>query len=388
MAGGSGQTPSREDVHIQKACISSLAGAAIPKARGDRGPSALIALSPRRHLRCKYFQLVCASFLVYFLITPECCNGIQGYLATGHTPFHQQTQLKRGLKPLRARQNGRKSDFLSSPSTARMSDRKDFSPSAMSSPTHHTHNVQFDLETGRSPTATEYLRPPSIRSDPEPEHSTALPAPILKRYGSRSRSMTVTSFKDLDKSTLRPNWHPGQEPGLDPSKPNGGRAQTPTHYEDCQITVVDFSEDDMVMHDLNNAELIKFINMKQEDWIKCRWININGLSWDIIEALGKRMKLHRLAIEDLVNTNNRTKADWYTDHTYMVLTLQKLVHLHEDEDGSDSDSDDHDSIKKLKRGPFSKAIHKMFSNRKTKERYDETQRQANKVAGVHDPMNG
>jgi hypothetical protein len=26
--------------------------------------------------------------------------------------------------------------------------------------------------------------------------------------------------------------------------------------------------------------------------------------------LGQHKKLHRLAIEDLTNTNNRTKADW------------------------------------------------------------------------------
>ena len=65
------------------------------------------------------------------------------------------------------------------------------------------------------------------------------------------------------------------------------------------------------MHDFDNAGLIQFINKRQEDWIKCRWININGLSWDVIQALGRYKKLHRLAIEDMVNTNNRTKADWY-----------------------------------------------------------------------------
>jgi Mg2+ and Co2+ transporter CorA len=254
----------------------------------------------------------------------------------------------------------------------------------MSLPAPETHNVQFDLETGQSSNTSGYLKPPSTRSDPEPEFT---PSPILKRR--RTRSNTVTSFRTLDKATRRPNWHPGQEPGLDPSKPNGGRSQTPTLHEDCQITVVDFSEDDIDMHDLNNAGLIKFINTKREDWIKCRWININGLSWDVIQALGNRMKLHRLAIEDLVNTNNRTKADWYTDHTYMVLTLQKLVHLHEDQDcDSDSDSDDNSSRKRAKRGPLMKALHKMFSTQKAKERYDEKQRKANVVAGVHDPMNG
>jgi hypothetical protein len=73
---------------------------------------------------------------------------------------------------------------------------------------------------------------------------------------------------------------------------------------------VDFSEDDMVMQDFDNAGLIDFVRKPQEDSIKCRWINVNGLIWDVIQALGKCKRLHRLAIEDLVNTNNRMKANW------------------------------------------------------------------------------
>lgn len=125
-----------------------------------------------------------------------------------------------------------------------------------------------------------------------------------------TRSNTVKTFTSIDASTTRPNWHPGQEPGLDPSKPNGGRSQIPTLHEDCQITVVDFSENDMVMHDFGNEELIQFLEKGQESWIECRWINVNGLSWDVIGALGKHKRLHRLAIEDMLNTHNRTKADW------------------------------------------------------------------------------
>lgn len=66
----------------------------------------------------------------------------------------------------------------------------------------------------------------------------------------------------------------------------------------------------MEMHDFGNAAMIEFLQKPQEAWIKCRWISVNGLSWDVIQALGKYKKLHRLAVEDLMNTNNRTKADW------------------------------------------------------------------------------
>jgi hypothetical protein len=188
-----------------------------------------------------------------------------------------------------------------------MADTGDLSPSStMSSP---THNVHYDLEASQFHSHHNTLHPglaSSIRS--EPDVSKIPVSPILKRR--QTRVSTSRTFRTVDVTPLRPNWHPGQEPGLDPSKLNGGRPQTPTLHEDCQITVVDFSENDMVMHDFDNAKLIDFLDQKQDSWIKCRWINVNGLSWDVIQALGKHKRLHRLAIEDLVNTNNRTKADW------------------------------------------------------------------------------
>jgi hypothetical protein len=185
-----------------------------------------------------------------------------------------------------------------------MADIRDFSQeTTMSSPTH----VSFDLEAGQSATVAtgvpKKYSSPSIRSERE---SFQGPSPILKRRQTRVN----TNFTTVDVTPARPNWRPGQEPGLDPSKPNGGRLQEPTRHEECQITVVDYSESDMVMHDFNNSQLIEFLDQKRESWISCRWINVNGLSWDVIQALGKHKGLHRLAIEDLMNTNNRTKADW------------------------------------------------------------------------------
>lgn len=185
----------------------------------------------------------------------------------------------------------------------RMSDTRDFSaPPAMSSPTH----VNFDVEAGKSPTTSNgHHKSGSIRSDPDGAPPLS---PILKRR--QTRANTGMTSRTVDFTPLRPAWHPGQEPGLDPSKPNGGRPHTPDLHEECQITVVDFSEDDIMTHDFDNAGLIEFLKKPQESWIQCRWINVNGLSWDVIQALGQHKKLHRLAIEDLTNTNNRTKADW------------------------------------------------------------------------------
>lgn len=173
---------------------------------------------------------------------------------------------------------------------------------------HHSDDRERDIEaqaqtpkaTTNAPTRHSFVSENDIHRTPT--------NPILRRRGARSStSRTVTASKSYPE---RPNWHPGQEPGLDPSKPNGGRTQKPMLHAQCEITVVDFSEDDMVMRHLNNESLPGFLKHEKEDWIKCRWINVNGLSWDVISALGKYKKLHRLAVEDMTNTRNRTKADW------------------------------------------------------------------------------
>lgn len=62
----------------------------------------------------------------------------------------------------------------------------------------------------------------------------------------------------------------------------------------------------------------------------------------------------------------------------MVLTLQKLVHLHPGLNESDSESDDNDSLigsKNHKRGRISKVLQKMFSKSKAKSqsKYNEAQ---------------
>jgi Mg2+ and Co2+ transporter CorA len=87
----------------------------------------------------------------------------------------------------------------------------------------------------------------------------------------------------------------------------------PTLSAPCQITVVDLSQDKISSIppvELDNTTLEAFLNQPQPKWSKCRWINVNGLSWDVIQLLGRHKNLHSLAIEDIMNTRNRTKAEW------------------------------------------------------------------------------
>ncbi|KFY59146.1 hypothetical protein V496_05767 [Pseudogymnoascus sp. VKM F-4515 (FW-2607)] len=210
-----------------------------------------------------------------------------------------------------------------------------------------------DIEAGRK----DSLYPPLHSVDTQTSIATAADnnniAPILRQRKSHIGTYWGT-FPAVVDNPRRPLWKPGQEPGLDPTRPNGGREQSLPLRAECDITVVDYSEDDMVMRHLTNETLPLWLEktekMEKEGseelaWAKCRWINVNGLSWDVIQALGKYKNLHSLAIEDMVNTKNRTKADWYSDHTFLILTLQKLVKLPEDCDTA-SDSDEESDLSK------------------------------------------
>lgn len=136
-----------------------------------------------------------------------------------------------------------------------------------------------------------------------------------------TRSNTVRHYQ----SPARPKWEePGAEPGVDTKK------ETETHYnlqQHCDITVVDFSDERVECRDLDNASLEEFLQQKKEDWVACRWINVNGLSWDVIRSLGNHKGLHRLAIEDLMNTSGRTKADWYSDQAFCKFSPILSSHL-------------------------------------------------------------
>ncbi|GME26679.1 putative family metal ion protein [Neofusicoccum parvum] len=162
------------------------------------------------------------------------------------------------------------------------------------------------------------------------------------------RSNTVKHYRSSP--TPRPVWEaePGAEPGIDTAKTEAEHRHAHLH-EECTITVVDFSDEYMEQHTLNNQTLKEFLERPREDWADCRWISVNGLSWDVIKTLGNYKNLHRLAVEDLMNTRGRTKADWYSDHAFFLLTLQKLIQTGSSSDSSsDSDSDNENPLRQEK----------------------------------------
>jgi hypothetical protein len=143
----------------------------------------------------------------------------------------------------------------------------------------------------------------------------------------RRRPTRSNTIRHYHTSPSRHNWEePGAEPGIDTKKETFGRDTQHYLHQHCDITIVDFSADRVECYEKDNDDLEEFLQKPKEDWAECRWINVNGLSYDVIRILGNHKNLHRLAVEDLLNTNrSRTKADWYSDQAFRE-SLWQLVY--------------------------------------------------------------
>ncbi|KAF1819885.1 uncharacterized protein K489DRAFT_325048 [Dissoconium aciculare CBS 342.82] len=180
----------------------------------------------------------------------------------------------------------------------------------------------------------------------------------------------MTTRGDFPHSQLASS-NPGAEPGIDVT--SEGDELLPEHLSNlkaaCTINIIDYSEDRRIFHTATNHDLAEKLDQPRPEDLPCRWISVNGISWDVIRVIGNKYHLHQLAIEDLIHTRSRTKVDWYSDHAAIVLTLQKLVRLHSHQGADDDDcsecsatADDDDSI--LKSGSARKAKRGWFSRKR------------------------
>ena len=53
-----------------------------------------------------------------------------------------------------------------------------------------------------------------------------------------------------------------------------------------------------------------------------RWLNVSGIHKpDLIEKIGKELDIHKLILEDIVNTIQQPKIEEYSDSIYVVLKM-------------------------------------------------------------------
>ena len=170
-------------------------------------------------------------------------------------------------------------------------------------------HVRYDFAVDGMRAGRAGRRKRNGRTENELERTDSF-TPTLRRRRTRAASFRTIEGDDFEEYNMHPGWQPGQEPGFDPGLPDGGHASLEALDADCYITVVDFSTERVMKRHFGNDGFISFLQVPQEAWVQCRWININGLSWDVIQAVGNHKGLHKLALEDIMNVRNRTKAEW------------------------------------------------------------------------------
>lgn len=80
----------------------------------------------------------------------------------------------------------------------------------------------------------------------------------------------------------------GAEPGVDPR-----RASADVQYggikQNCIIQILDYSSVRNSFGQMTNEEFVHLLENSaasaREPWVKVRWINIGGISWDVIKAV-------------------------------------------------------------------------------------------------------
>ncbi|KAF7360783.1 Magnesium-like protein [Mycena venus] len=121
----------------------------------------------------------------------------------------------------------------------------------------------------------------------------------------------------------------GAEPGVDPRRP-AADAEYGGIKQDCVIELADYSAVRSSVGRMKNREFVDFMNdagaSAREPWVKVRWINIGGMSWDVVKAVSIKYGLHPLALEDIFHTHPRarSKADYYAQHLFLRVLCHEL----------------------------------------------------------------
>ncbi len=88
--------------------------------------------------------------------------------------------------------------------------------------------------------------------------------------------------------------------------------------EEVKINVIDYDEQKIEIKELDTVEAC--FPYKEKESIS--WINVCGLhEVAIIEKLGGFFNIHPLVLEDVLNTEQRTKMDVFDDHIFIVIKM-------------------------------------------------------------------
>ncbi|VDB86233.1 unnamed protein product [Peniophora sp. CBMAI 1063] len=197
--------------------------------------------------------------------------------------------------------------------------------------TSHAHPAAH-TSAERTRTTSNVARSPNSE-DKSRHHFLHLHRPthvsIKQQYGTPKERFRAAAHKVM--AMRRASFHMvgnaiGAEPGVDVRRDTAAQLYGGVRAR-CMIEVMDYSPLRTTSVTMGNAELARWAEddtkSRRPAWAKVRWINIAGISYDVITALALKYDMHPLALEDLLHqrAQARSKADYYAQHMFLrVLT--------------------------------------------------------------------
>ncbi|KZT02232.1 uncharacterized protein LAESUDRAFT_685689, partial [Laetiporus sulphureus 93-53] len=122
----------------------------------------------------------------------------------------------------------------------------------------------------------------------------------------------------------------GAEPGVDPRRASANISYGNVRQR-CVIEVVDYSTMRTNFRRMTNREFVKMLKdpdaSSRDPWVRVRWINVGGISWDVLSSLALKYDMHPLAIEDVLTHRQHTgsKVDYYPQHLFLRVLFHSLA---------------------------------------------------------------
>ncbi|KAJ3563082.1 hypothetical protein NP233_g9173 [Leucocoprinus birnbaumii] len=129
----------------------------------------------------------------------------------------------------------------------------------------------------------------------------------------------------------------GAEPGVDPRRASAEMQYGHIHQE-CAIEITDYSSVRTNVMQMGNARFVEMMKngvaSERPAWVKVRWVNVGGISWDVIKAMTLRYNLHPLALEDIFHQSGhvRSKADYYARHLFLRVLCHEISEHDKDDE--------------------------------------------------------
>lgn len=113
-----------------------------------------------------------------------------------------------------------------------------------------------------------------------------------------------------------PHPEPGAAPGIEQYLNHENQNQK------VSITLIDYGQEGVETHTFKQVN--KALAHPKPEKAHVRWININGLRPSVIDKVCKELGVHTLAAEDVINTYQRPKVEFFDDHLCVIARQIRL----------------------------------------------------------------